>query len=347
MNLITCDHQVVLARHWKQRVCGDLFLRQDTRSASTLILADGQGKGVEAHLWGSFFVQRLSLTLKRGFSLRHAIRQLVQEDDSHCQDPQTAFHLVRILSDGRTSVISRNMPPALYWPHRKAPTPLLQTPMAAQPDLRAGFLIREPHDRLLCCSDGAVQACKNRSQPEGWGIDGICGYLKNRNGSFPAARALVAHLYGHSQGRLGDDTSCLDLQARIRSDLHIWIGAPPITRGNLEQTAFWSQSGRRVIIGLEAADAWARTLGLKPYLNEDSRYCLPGVDLILRRPELLDLYGPQSEEDSQMRTLSRWIRTSDTVGLHTGTPTTGPIKTLISGLTTKWQKEGRTWWTQT
>ena len=345
MNPITCDHQVVLARQWRQRVCGDLFLRQNTRSATTLMLADGQGKGMKAHLWSSFFLQRLSMALDRGFSLRHAINQLTREDERHGNDPQTSFHIIRILADGRTTLISRSMPPTLCWPHHhQAPAPLPQTPLSDHPKLREGFLVLEPGDRLLCCSDGVAQAHKDKAHPEGWGMDGVNTFLQDTASGFPSARTLIAHLYQTSHGKLGDDTSCLDLCARTRNDLHIWLGPPPPPEIRNHQDTFWNQTGRKAIVGREAADAWAHRLGLKPYLSPDKRYSLPGVDLVLRRQDLLERYDARPAEDPQLNTLTQWIQSADTIGLHMGKPLKKAEEALVLRLTNTWKEEGKTWW---
>jgi len=274
--------------------CGDATWVGRTAFHTTLVLADGIGSGIHAHIAAQMNTARLAELLRSGVSLRDAFMSLVSTLSrwrDHAQ-PFAAFSLARVLNDGTASVLGYEMPPPLFLDGRGAAL------LEAQPLRVPAGLAYEYHGRLrpseglLLVSDGIVQAGMGGRLEQGWTIGALEGFLNHwprRGLPFRVLARDVMQEARNLDGALaGDDKTVLIAHAREGNVVHVLTGPPrdPAKDASVVD-AFMREQGTKVICGATTADIVSRRMGLPLGIEQNPsdlttppRSSLEGVDLV-------------------------------------------------------------------
>lgn len=274
--------------------CGDAFFCHRSLYHTTLIVADGIGSGVRAHVASQMNVARLSQLLEGGMSLRDAFLS-VAATVSGWRDvsmPFAAFTVARILNDGSTTILSYEMPPPVFWDHQGACV-LAGEPLIVKAGVAGEYHCRiAPGEGLILVSDGIVQAGLGGSSSLGWTIEGAEGFL---SGLAPKSRkpqeiadALLDEARRHDGAVSGDDKTVAVALCRKGLVVDVLTG-PAADKARDLQIArdFVAREGLKVICGATTADIVARhtarelEVEQKTYsLSTPPRYFLEGIDLV-------------------------------------------------------------------
>ena len=337
-------------------VCGDVMDVLRTPSATTLILSDGIGSGIKAHLAATLCVSRMKELVAHGQSLRTALAAIVatQEKAKGTPDPYAVISVARILNDGDATIIAYEMPGPILLGPRHAET------IPHRPLSLSGTLLREygchltPGEGLLLMTDGVTQAGLGKTLRNGWEVDGVARYanhLLSAGTPFrnlpPAILARAGEINGEAPG---DDASILLADCRHGRVLNILTGPPadPL-RDHAVVTEFMARNGWKVVCGGTTASIVSRILG-RPLQNlpgeEDlmapPRCRIEGVDLVSEGAvtlnqvfNILDIDPSCFEEDSAVTELHGYLRAADRINFVMGTsgnPVTGHISFQQRGI---------------
>ncbi len=274
--------------------CGDVVKVHRTATATLLACADGLGSGIKANLAATMCISRLIKLMDGGFSLREAFATLVRtmNDAREPGLPFAAFSVVRFLSNGETTVLSYEMPPPVLVAYNTV-APLRQRPVE-----RNGALIGEAScyldegEALMLVSDGITQAGLGNGMGEGWGMEGLCRYVRSRLSSKQPMGELAdlvhneARRYWGEHG--GDDCTATAAVCRKGRVVTLFTG-PPISKKKdyAVATRFLQNDGVKVLCGATTAKLVAQHLGKSLEVSDDSlqsiappHYRLDGIDLV-------------------------------------------------------------------
>ncbi|MFH0753543.1 MAG: SpoIIE family protein phosphatase [Candidatus Omnitrophota bacterium] len=274
--------------------CGDAVFCRRSMYHTTIILADGIGSGIKAHIASQMNVARLSALLEGGTSLRGAFLSIVRTM-SQWRDhsmPFCAFAVGRILNDGLMTILSYEMPPPVFIGSAgvhalKAEALLVEAGLAHEYRGRLN-----PGESVLMVSDGITQAGLGRGLANGWGIEGIEAFVGSTL-TYPCdvqklSRDLMRRAHALDGDINGDDRTVMLAQCRRGEVVNVLTG-PPRERDQDEDLVnlFLERDGVKVICGATTADVVARQLGGEVNVQQDvhalstpPRYFVDGIDLV-------------------------------------------------------------------
>jgi len=319
--------------------CGDVFLCERAVAGTTLVCADGIGSGAHAHIAAQMCATRLLELLRLGFSLRRAVR-LVVETMQQWRDiskPYTAFSIAQIRGDGNATVLAYESPlPLVVGRHRAEP-------VISRPLELAGTLVDEaqcaldPSESLLMMSDGITQAGIGSNLAHGWQTGGVVDFVCNCLRQGMRHQEIPAHV--HREARLlwsrgGDDCTVALARCREGFVVNLLTGPPADAKVDDDVVAqFLGSDGFKVVCGGKTAEIVARYLGKKVRMERapqsliaPPRYGIDGIDLVTEGAvtlnqvfHLLDEDIGKFKEDSGVTELCSLLSVADRVNILHGT----------------------------
>jgi hypothetical protein len=333
--------EVEVAQSSKRRgtPCGDVFACDRTPAATTMILADGIGSGIRAHLAAEMCTSRLRQLLRQGFSLRKAIAGVVRtmERSRDPARPFAAFSVARILNDGMATVIAYECPPPILVCRRHA-APLPQGPLelgGALVQEANGYL--EPGDALLLVSDGITQAGLGGGVlANGWQTEGLVRFINDRMGEGLLPNELPRQI--HREARQlwtsdGDDCTVAVGLCRRGQIVNILSGPPGAKANDVAVVRRFIQAeGLKIVCGGTTAEIVAKVIRQRVLVEQEPksliappRYEIPGVDLVTEGAVTLNqVYNVLDEdlenlvEDSGVTELCSLLQLADRVNICMG-----------------------------
>lgn len=296
-------------------VCGDVVVHERSADATTVILCDGMGSGIQARVAAQMYASRLKAMIDQGASLREAFSSVVASAGKARTGKglYAAMCAGRVLNDGSVTVLNFECPPPIVVSNRGA---------AVVPQRQLGLgcgIVGEsewrlaPRESIILMSDGITQSGAGVPGRKSWGIDGAASYIRllRGEGTGPAlmAERLAAEACRRSEGTVGDDTTAVVLASRSGRTLNLLSG-PPADRGNDRAAieSFMNASGVKAICGSTTAEiasrVTARTLNRTGQLTEFTppSYTMEGIDLVAEGAvTLTQVYNILDEKPENVR----------------------------------------------
>lgn len=318
--------------------CGDVYWSERTPAGTTLIVADGIGSGVRAHIAAEMAVAKLKGLLNLQHSLHQSVAAVAQEMERRRSPdkPFAAFTAAVIRADGLTTILGY-----------EAPGPILisrgvAAELTSHPVELGGALCCEYHcyleagDGLLVVSDGISQAGLGSGLPLGWEMKGVARFLTDEL-SRRAPVAALAEAVQHEALQLwkkgGDD--CTTALAAIRKGrtVNLLTGPPAGKQYDAEVVNRFKHSpGAKVVCGGSTAELVARASGAKLELEQQltsaftpPRFRIAGIDLVTEGAvtlnQVFNLLGEDPdlvEDESGTVDLLRMLTTADRINIFLG-----------------------------
>lgn len=275
-------------------VCGDLVSSYKTTEATVILLVDGVGSGVKANVYANMTCARLKRLMETGFSLRRALAALVKTmHESRGRDtPYAAFSVLRVLNNGETTLLSYEMPEAIFVGRHSAAVLPRRSVTLEREVISESNLFLEPGEGLLLFSDGITLAGIGGRSRTGWSINDISRFVNGKLASGTKKRLLYQGIHQHARelwgDPSGDDCTVLSAFCRRGRVVNIFTG-PPAQHGDdskiVEQ--FLALPGLKIVAGATTAHVVARHLGREVQVNTDDTsmiappgYSIEGIDLV-------------------------------------------------------------------
>lgn len=318
---------------------GDTWTCFREAGGTTLILCDGLGHGIRAHVAAMLCQSRLTGLLKAGYSLRRAVGSLADSMAAvRGKEPvYTAFSALRILNDGDATVLSFDMPDVTLLGGRHAavlPARALTCGRATVMESN-GHLI--PGEGVLLVSDGVTQAGVGRGLRQGWTAEGVAAAADAFLASGGPVGELPQHLLNQAarlcRGEAGDDATALAATCRWGRTLNLLTGPPADpARDGLVVERFLAEEGWKVVCGGTTAGIVAARMGRPLRVEQDPdsllappRQFIDDIDLVTEGAvtlnqvyNLLDTAPELIEEESGVSELLRRFRAADRINLFVG-----------------------------
>jgi len=319
--------------------CGDVLLYDRTTSATTIILSDGLGSGIKASIAATICASRLLELLRRGFSLRSAVTNIIKTMNKAKDKnlPYAVFTVIRILNDGDATVITYEMPPPLFIAGRianilKQRKIIIDTEIAGEANCYV-----EPGDGIIVVSDGITMAGIGLSIKRGWQIEGVCNYINKSLSKGISIYDIPGQIHRHGR-RLweeegGDDCTAALAFCRKGEIVNILTGPPEDKRDDIKTVnRFIHSEGNRIVCGASTASMVAKVSGKTVTIDEDScselsppKYYIEGIDLVTEGAitlnqvyNIIDEDEAYYEQDSAVTELCEHLKSSDRINFFVG-----------------------------
>lgn len=319
--------------------CGDQWDVYRDKQATTVILSDGLGSGIKAHIAATMCVARIKAMLAAGSSLREAFEALTRTMDKAwgTAEPFAVFTVARVLNNGQTTVLSYEMPPPIFI--NKVNVQLLNEHVYT----RNKAIITESvcniskEEGLLLMSDGITQAGIGKFFPMGWESEGVKRFLQARlplkklDGEM-LAMDVHAQACAYWPVGTGDDCSVVALVNR-RGIVVNWLSGPPKDKADDENwvKSFLNTPGIHIISGGTTANLVSR-ITANPLQVIDTysaitppAYELPDIEMVTEGVvtlnqvyNLLDEDPAAYPENSPVSDLAWQLKMADRINLWQG-----------------------------
>lgn len=319
--------------------CGDAMQVFRDSTATTVVLADGLGSGIKAHIASTMCVSRLISGISSGMSARETFKSVAQTMDKAWGTdlPFAVFSLLRILNNGQATVLSYEMPPPLLVTKSYAQILRDQVYTQNKAIISESNCMIAKGDALVLLSDGITQAGIGKIFPMGWEAEGVRAFIQ---GKLPVDRIEGQDLVNqiHDKARSywpvskGDD--CSVVLALNRSGVIVnLLSGPPKQKSDDEHCVkeFFDNQGIRVVAGGSTAQMVARIMKsrLEIELSENSitppAYKIDGIELVTEGMVTLNQVYHLLEEDpenysqgSSASELAYFLKMADRVNIWQG-----------------------------
>ena len=339
--------------------CGDLMDYDRTPTSTTIVVSDGIGHGVKAHIYAEMCVSRILELLRQGYSLRKAFANVVRTmDQARGSDlPYAVFTVVRILNDGVTTVLSYEMPPPIFISPRYANvlpqrTITLENVLVGEANCHVA-----PGEGIIVVTDGITQAGLGQGLPSGWTIEGTNQYVRDcliegvKQWELPKyVLAQARKVWGKIQG---DDCSVILASCRWGKTVNILTGPPADPKNDRAVTQkFLQTEGTKVVCGGTTSQMVAKCLDTQVVMEPSSESMLTppkcridGIDLVTEGAVTLNqVYNvlgtdpSRFDEESAVTELHELLMSADRVNIFMGAainPATAHISFQQKGILTR------------
>lgn len=320
--------------------CGDAYGVFRDESATTIVLSDGLGSGITAHIAANMCVSRLIGLIKAGFSLREAFAALSQTMDKAWgnNEPFAVFTVARILNNGQTTVLSYEMPASLLINNTYCQ--VIQDRVFTQHKavVHESSCLLDKDDGLILLSDGITQAGMGKIFDLGWEIEGVRKFVQSRlpvNRIDGESMARLVHDKARSFGPNGKGDDCSVVLALNRRGVIVnLLTGPPTDRlqDEIWVNGFFQSEGIHLVSGGSTALIAARSKNQKLITRERGAvsdlpsYELDGCELVTEGIvtlnqvyNLLDEKIEKLTDDNPVIQMCYFLKIADRVNIWLGT----------------------------
>lgn len=320
--------------------CGDAYGVYRDLNATVIVLADGLGSGVKAHIAATMCVSRLLGLIREGASIRETFKSVAETMDKAwgSGDPFSVFTLARILNNGHATILSYEMPP-----------PILVNPIYAQilkdrvytqkkAIIHESSCLLSKDEGIMLMSDGITQAGIGHKFVNGWESEGVQRFIESKlNGDRIEGEDLVADI--HAKGRSywpvgkGDDCSVV-LGLNRRGVIVNLICGPPTKESDDEKfvKSFLKSEGIHIICGGTTAKIVSNVTKRKLEVKESDSaitppaYKIDGFEMVTEGVVTLNQVFHLMEEnitelpmETVVGELTWYLRMADRINIWEGT----------------------------
>ena len=250
-----------------EELCGDSVSVTRTEDSTIVILSDGLGSGVKAHILASLTVTMAATMLKEGGSVDMVLEALA-DTLPMCQVRQLAystFTIAQVYDDGRVYLAEYDNPRAMMGKGRKTKHVERRERQVGERTVSEAFFQAEDGEWLVLISDGILHAGIGGVWNLGWGWERVEAYVRNVVAMDMSAEevtddllSLCKRLYG---GKPGDDASCAVIKVRMPRLLTAMVGPPANPEDDdVVVNRFLTLPGQKVVCGGTTGKMVARHL---------------------------------------------------------------------------------------
>lgn len=336
--------------------CGDAYGIYRNELATHIILSDGLGSGIKAHIAANMCVSRIHGLLSQGLSTREAFKSVAATMDKvwGTSEPFAVFSIARIMNNGHTIILSYEMPPSFlitksYAQILKTRTYVQGKAIIHEADCKIGL-----QEGLMLVSDGISQAGIGKYFNYGWEAEGIRKFLQTR---MPVERINGLELATdvHDQAReywpIGKGDDCSVICATTRKGIIVNVMSGPPSHKNMDEdwvNDFMQSEGIHISCGGSTSKIAARVLGTSMEIEQSISSITPpsynidgfelateGVITLNQVFHLLDEDLEKYPKDSPAYELAFFLKMADKINFWVGlaeNPDEGNIEFRQQGL---------------
>lgn len=249
--------------------CGDAFDVFRSEAATTLIVCDGLGSGIKAHINAIFACSRIKELLQEGVSLRKAFTRVVKtmEANKGTDLPYAVITLARIDKEGNATVLSYEMPPAMIVTRSHA-AELKRIPTTiGEAGVFESTCALQVNEGILVVSDGITESGLGEQFLKGWESSGVVQHvnycLNHKEQLQNIPRRVLSKAVEIAGKNHGDDSTVALASCRRGNVLNIMTGPPKKQSADSDVAKqFYELEGSKIICGGTTADLYAREMAV-------------------------------------------------------------------------------------
>lgn len=319
--------------------CGDAYGVYRNEQATHIILADGLGSGIKAHIAANMYVSRILGLLNQGMTTRESFKAVSATMDKAwgSSNPFAVFTIARILNNGHTLVLSYEMPPAILLTKNYAQILTTRTYTQGKAIIHEAGCTIGMHEGLMLVSDGISQAGIGKHFRYGWDTEGVRKFIQAKlpveriNG---AAIASQVHNQAKSYWPIGKGDDCSVISAVTRRGIIVNLMSGPPVKKSMDEAwvqDFIQSEGIHIACGGSTSKIAARVLKQPMEIESTASIITPpsyriegfelateGVITLNQVYHLLDEEPENYAKDSPASELAQLLKMADKINVWLG-----------------------------
>lgn len=276
-----------------EELCGDVV--EVVKGESTVVvLSDGLGSGVKAHILSSLTAKMAATMLTGGIPLDEVIECFAKTLplDEVRNLAYSTFSILSVDSQNRAHLVEYDNPPVFYGRGNSLLTLTREKREYSGRTVYESNFNLQDGDWLVMVSDGVLHAGIGGVWNLGWGWDRVADYLKrvapHEEDAYSLAMGLEETTRKLYAGSPGDDVSIVAIKVRNPRLLTVLAGPPTKRRDDKAIVKeFMSYPGKKAVCGGTTSIMLARELGKEVKVNLGSLQSgapptgiIDGIDLV-------------------------------------------------------------------
>ena len=320
------------------RPCGDVVASRRTPAGTLIVLGDGIGSGIRAHIAAEMCVQRIMELVRLGFSQHKAVQSVARSMTRHRSPdrPYAAFSVAWIRSDGMATILGYESPdPIVLGPGHADRLAVRNVPLG-EAIVTESQCYLTPGTSLLLMSDGITQAGLGTRFPIGWGTDGVLRFINESLADSVAPEDLANQILRQARSYWetgGDDCTVVMVRCRRGQAVTIMTGPPADRQCDARLVRrFARKPGKKIVCGGSTAEMVARELGLEVKMEHQPEnlvappgYHIEGIDLVTEGTvtlnqvyRLIETPAKDFPDDAPVFELCRMLQAADRIEILQG-----------------------------
>lgn len=320
------------------RPCGDVVACRRTTAGTLIVLGDGIGSGIRAHIAAEMCVCRIMELFRLGFSQQKAVQAVARSMTQHRSpdQPYAAFSVAWIRTDGMATILSYEAPEPIVIGNGHADRLTVRNVPLGEATVAESNCYLTPGTSLLLMSDGITQAGLGTRFPIGWGMEGVTRFVNESLAEPVEVDELPDRIRRRAKTHWsegGDDCTVVLARCRRAQTVTLLTG-PPADRSEDARLVrrFLRKPGKKIVCGGSTAEMVARELGTEMKMEPRPEnllappgYRVEGIDLVTEGAVTLNqvyrlVESPPEEfpDDSAVFELCRTLQTADRIEIIQG-----------------------------
>ena len=161
------------------RPCGDVVACRRTPAGTLIVVGDGIGSGIRAHIAAEMCVQRIMELFRLGFSQRKAVKSVARSmtQQRSPDRPYAAFSVAWIRTDGMATILAYEAPEPIVIGSGHADRLVVRSVPLGEAVVAESQCYLTPGTALLLMSDGITQSGLGTRFSVGWGTEGVTRFV--------------------------------------------------------------------------------------------------------------------------------------------------------------------------
>lgn len=246
--------------------CGDVVEVYRDAISTNIVLCDGIGSGIVAHIYAKMCCSRIVEMLRKGISLKKTFEAVGDTMNRAWgkNQPFSVFTIARILDNGNTTVMAYDMPPPIFVCKQYAEVAQSRVYYWEKAKITESHFQINRNEGVLLMSDGITQSGLGNGFANGWETEGVVKFANqlkiNDQQYFPKLVDVI-----HQQALLywgkkyGDDCTVVVAHNRRGITLNVLTGTPADRENdNAFVTEYMESEGIKVVCGGSTSKMLAR-----------------------------------------------------------------------------------------
>ncbi len=263
--------------------CGDVVEIYRDEHSTYIIFCDGIGSGIKANLYAHMYASQIKELIQSGSSVYKTFFTMVDHMNKAWKNrsPFSVFTIAQILSNGKLSVFSYEMPPPLLVGPNYTSILKDRVYNSEKAIISEAECMLTENEGILLVSDGITQAGMGLGLNYGWEIEGVSSYLgralKNSELSNSEITSMVLKRAKHHwKDSKGDDCSVVFARNRKGITLNILSGPPKDKTLDSEfVNKFMEREGIKIICGGTSSQVVARETNKRIEIEDEGSAISP------------------------------------------------------------------------
>lgn len=268
MNNLCTDISFHSINKYSEELCGDNVELLEQDDFLVMVLADGMGSGVKAHILSKLTAKIISTMLANNLSIEECVNTMAQTlpVNKEVGLAYSTFTIIRIWENREAQIIRYDNPSVILLRDGESIRLQGSAMVIDNKTIYTTKLILKEGDTFITFSDGVLNASMDNRLNFEWDMNAVVGFFEGVYEDDMTANMFTSLLIEECNKRYGykpgDDATVCTIKLRQRKQVNLLIGPPQDPKDvPIMMSLFFSKEGKHIVCGGTTSELAAEFLG--------------------------------------------------------------------------------------